>query len=273
MATKSQLEFIARFAPHAQEVMRKHPGVRASITLSQLIQEAGWNLSTPKDVHTGQESYNLFGIKGTGPAGYVLSPTWEVYATRAQVPQGAWNITQLESGKWRCNVYAKFRAYRSYAESLEDHAAFLLKYTRYIPVLNAKDAYEAADALQKAGYATDPNYAKQLKALIKSFNLDQYDVLPPVQSQEEEDEDNMPMKQPDWFWNQAYNMVGKAYNEFKGTDKEISWSWCQKILDRTLTAAEYTHILAVIDHRRRGIDIDAETPAMTPPEERKKQSK
>jgi hypothetical protein len=70
----------------------------------------------------------------------------------------------------------------------------------------------------------------------------------------EEEEDNMAMNLPDWAWNQAYNIVGDAYN--KGL---IDWVWCQKIIDKSLTAAEYAHINAVIAAREKGINIDKQS--------------
>ncbi|MCP1306468.1 M23 family metallopeptidase [Paenibacillus tyrfis] len=79
----------------------------------------------------------------------------------------------------------------------------------------------------------------------------------------DEDVDNMAIKADDWFWKQAYNILGAAYN--KG---EIEWQWCQKVLDRTLTAGEYTHVLAVINARTQGIDVDAENPAAIPLDQR-----
>ncbi len=45
-----------------------------------------------------------------------------------------------------------------------------------IPVLQAKNYEQAAWALQNQGYATDPNYAEKLIALIKQYNLNQYDL-------------------------------------------------------------------------------------------------
>ena len=45
----------------------------------------------------------------------------------------------------------------------------------YQEVINATDYQTAARALQKAGYATDPDYAQKLINVIKTYNLDQYD--------------------------------------------------------------------------------------------------
>lgn len=87
-------------------------------------------------------------------------------------------------------------------------------------------------------------------------------------SEVKEDEDNMAIQAPDWAWQQMYNIVGAAYNEFKGTDKEISWDWCQKILDRKLKAWEYTHILHVIEAKKKGINVDNPNDAGKAPGER-----
>ena len=55
-------KFIALFGPVAQASM-KETGVPASVTLAQAILETGWGGSSIGDAK------NLFGIKGTGPAG------------------------------------------------------------------------------------------------------------------------------------------------------------------------------------------------------------
>jgi len=78
-----------------------------------------------------------------------------------------------------------------------------------------------------------------------------------------EDDENMAIQADDWFWKQAYNILGTSYNEGK-----IDWSWCQKVLDRTLTAAEYTHVIAVIMAKAKGINVDADNPAALDPSKR-----
>ncbi|SCW82755.1 N-acetylmuramoyl-L-alanine amidase [Paenibacillus tianmuensis] len=110
---------------------------------------------------------------------------------------------------------------------------------------------------------TDPVNA--LRLLGKTFEQLIADVVAEYQEcTQEEDDDNMAIKAEDWFWKQAYNILGKAYNE-----KKIEWKWCQKVLDRTLTAGEYTHVLAVINARAQGVDVDAENPAAVAPDRRR----
>lgn len=69
------------------------------------------------------------------------------------------------SARWE-----KFRAYDSYADSFKDYAQLITNNKRYEKVLaSAGDASTFAQGLQKAGYATDPNYAAKLTKIIKEF--------------------------------------------------------------------------------------------------------
>ena len=61
--TSSQQAFIGEVAPGAIAAQRKY-GVPASVTIAQAIDESGWGQST-----LATKDHNLFGIKGTGPAG------------------------------------------------------------------------------------------------------------------------------------------------------------------------------------------------------------
>ena len=61
----------------------------------------------------------------------------------------------------------KFRAYSSYAESFADYARLIGNNPRYAATLKSADAAQFAQSLQKAGYATDPNYASKLTAVIQ----------------------------------------------------------------------------------------------------------
>nr|WP_258404502.1 glucosaminidase domain-containing protein [Listeria fleischmannii] len=49
---------------------------------------------------------------------------------------------------------------------MTDHGDFLQK-SRYQDLIGETDYVKAANYLQKAGYATDPDYAKNLSLLLK----------------------------------------------------------------------------------------------------------
>ncbi|MGG1659296.1 glycoside hydrolase family 73 protein [Brevibacillus sp. NRS-1366] len=127
-----------------------------SVTIAQAILESGWGKKVPVDPATGRSSYNLFGIKGAGVAGSVKIVSNEVEQGQV-VPRTS-----------------EFKAYYNYQQSIDDHAQFLLK-PAYKRVVTAATPYEAAQALSKAGYATDPEYATKLTRLIDTYNLTQYD--------------------------------------------------------------------------------------------------
>lgn len=147
--------------------------------IGQIILEVGWSLKTPKDYKTGKESYNLGNIKGDGPAGYVTIITTEYYnydnMNKAKL-KGELISYEPYGDKFKCQVIAKFRAYNNYTEALKDHLSFL-KGDRYqkAGVLNATTPEDYANALYKAGYATDPNYASKIISIVDRYNLRQYD--------------------------------------------------------------------------------------------------
>lgn len=151
----TQQEFIAKIAGPAVEDMR-NTRIPASLTIAQAILESNWGKSG-----LTAKANNLFGIKGTGPAGSVQMPTKEYIG-----------------GQW-VTVNANFRAYNNWAESIADHSKLILngtrdKPTRYHGVLGA-DYKTACYEIWKGGYATDPQYPQKLISLIEKYNLQQYD--------------------------------------------------------------------------------------------------
>lgn len=128
-------------------------GVPAAITAAQAILETGYGGAVPTDMNTKKYSYNLFGIKGVGPAGSVAVYTHEVI-----------------DGK-RIKIIGEFQAYNSFSESISGRTAFLKRNLRYKSLFDSKDPKKWAEGLQKAGYATDPNYAKTLISIMDLWNL------------------------------------------------------------------------------------------------------
>jgi flagellar protein FlgJ len=142
--------FVQRLMPHAQEASRI-TGIPASFMLGQAALETGWG----KHQITGADgtpSHNLFGIKATGGwSGKVVETATTEYVNGQ--PQ-----TRVE----------KFRAYDSFAEAFRDYARLLSRNPRYQQVLaNSDSAAGFAQGLQRAGYATDPNYADKLMRIIR----------------------------------------------------------------------------------------------------------
>jgi len=127
-------------------------GIPANFMISQAALETGWGRKEIKHAD-GAPSFNLFGIKaGSSWNG----PTADV------------TTTEYVNGKAQ-KVTAKFRAYGSYEESFADYAKLMKESPRYQnTVAKAGDASSFARGLQRAGYATDPQYANKLTAVINT---------------------------------------------------------------------------------------------------------
>lgn len=151
----------SRIEPHKKEFVKETygiarmmeivTGIPASVVTAQACIESAYGTITPKDKTSGEESYNLFGVKAYGNVPYVICSTREVI-----------------NGQ---DIYidAKFRKYGSYADSLDDHSRILLSnYKKYVTT-NTPIAW--ADVLQKYGYATAPNYSKTILDVIDYWGL------------------------------------------------------------------------------------------------------
>ena len=153
-ATRNQQAFISLVAPGAVAAQQRL-GVPASVTIAQAIEESAWGQSS-----LAARYHNLFGIKGTGPAGSVTLPTQE-----------------YENGGW-ITIDAPFAVYRNDAESIAGHAE-LLATSGYYARAMADRAYPDAFANNLTGvYATDPDYGANLIALMRLYNLYQFDTTP-----------------------------------------------------------------------------------------------
>jgi flagellar protein FlgJ len=128
----------------------KSSGIPSSYMLGQAGHETGWGKHEIKQAD-GSPSFNLFGIKaGASWTGRVAEIT----------------TTEFVNGTARKTV-AKFRAYDSYEASFKDYAQLITKSPRYAQASQQTGSPMAfATSLQKAGYATDPDYAAKLSRAI-----------------------------------------------------------------------------------------------------------
>ncbi len=134
-------------------------GVDAKVLVAQSALETGWGKHTPKHAD-GSSSFNLFGIKADN--------RWQGERLEITTREYRHGVMQQEQ--------AKFRAYDSAAAAFEDYTNFILDNPRYQKALeHAYDAEAYARELQKAGYATDPNYAKKINR-IRSSEVLQGDI-------------------------------------------------------------------------------------------------
>lgn len=144
-------DFIAMLSKPAQAASEQS-GIPHHLILAQAALESGWG---QRQILTrdGKPSYNVFGIKATG--------SWQGKTTDIMT-------TEFENGEAK-KVKQKFRVYDSYFDALNDYVKLLSNNPRYAAVTTASSPEQGAQALQAAGYATDPKYAQKLVGMIQQF--------------------------------------------------------------------------------------------------------
>ncbi|MEG0007233.1 MAG: flagellar assembly peptidoglycan hydrolase FlgJ [Aeromonas sp.] len=144
-------EFVNRLMPLAKKAAGKL-GLSPAVLVAQAALESGWGKRVIKDGE-GQLTHNLFGIKA--------DPRWEG-------PKATVSTLEYEQGV-ASRQKAAFRSYESFEESFNDYVDFLTSGSRYQGALAKVDSPDRYfEALQKAGYATDPQYASKLKQVLRS---------------------------------------------------------------------------------------------------------
>ncbi|CAH2899965.1 MAG: Flagellar protein FlgJ [peptidoglycan hydrolase] [uncultured Paraburkholderia sp.] len=144
--------FVDKLAAPAQAASAA-TGIPARFIIGQAALESGWGKSEIKKAD-GSTSHNVFGIKAT------KDWTGKTVSTLT---------TEYVNGKPQ-RVVEKFRAYDSYQEAMTDYASMLKGNPRYAQVINsAHDVKGFATGMQRAGYATDPHYAKKLMSIMQKM--------------------------------------------------------------------------------------------------------
>lgn len=145
-------EFVGTLWQHAQTAA-KSIGLNPAVMIAQAALETGWGKHIISKVD-GSSSNNLFNIKA--------DTSWDGDKAR--------KVTlEYEQGT-AVKRNASFRAYDSIEQSFSDFVDFLQQNPRYQNALeNTHDDHGFIDALQQAGYATDPNYADKIKKVLASL--------------------------------------------------------------------------------------------------------
>lgn len=141
-------QFVQDVYPYAQQAATKL-NTSADVLVAIAALETGWGVHTPQAAF-GQDSNNYFGIKANNWQGPEVN-----------------NLTREFDGKEMIEIRDNFRAYESPKESFNDFAEFLLTNPRYQDALNnSSDVKSFVAELHKAGYATDPSYAKKINSIL-----------------------------------------------------------------------------------------------------------
>jgi flagellar protein FlgJ len=149
-------EFVAAVLP-AIRVAADALGVNPLGMLAQAALESGWGRRMPRTAN-GASSLNLFGIKA--------DDAWQgARATAATVEFSGGVATPRRTA---------FRAYGSIAQSVGDFAKLVGTSPRYREAIAAgSDARAYVQGIGKSGYATDPEYATKLTAMLQSDSFRQ----------------------------------------------------------------------------------------------------
>ncbi|RHW75952.1 flagellar assembly peptidoglycan hydrolase FlgJ [Colwellia sp. RSH04] len=144
-------DFVFAMVQPAKKVQEKL-GVPFEVVIAQAALETGWGQKIIKDVD-GASSNNLFNIKADARwSGNKVSKDTLEFENGAMVKKTA-----------------PFRVYQSISESVNDYVNFLSTNNRYQDALQQSGNVEQfLHGLQKAGYATDPQYANKILGTLKT---------------------------------------------------------------------------------------------------------
>jgi len=156
LGSAAQQAFINAIAPGALAAQRQY-GIPAAVTIAQAIDESAWGQS-----QLATQDNNLFGIKGTGPAGSVVVPTQE-----------------YENGQ-PVTVNAPFRVYGDVAQSISDHSLLLASGSAYQQAMADRRSPDAFANDLTGVYATDPDYGANLITIMRQYNLYRFDAGTPA---------------------------------------------------------------------------------------------
>jgi len=145
------LQFFEKIKPMVIADAKK-TGILASLTAAQAMIE-----SSKGNSGLTVKANNLFGIKGAYNGQSIKMLTTEYING---VPQ---------------KVYANFRKYPSWQESISDHSGLFLRLSRYANLRGCKDYKQACINVQADGYATSPTYAQTLIRTIETYKLYAWD--------------------------------------------------------------------------------------------------
>lgn len=142
-------DFIKELRPWAEKAAAEI-GLSGDALLAQAALETGWGkgiMKTPSE----DSSHNLFGIKADS--------RWDGAKVKHVTLEFEEGIPSRKN--------EAFRAYESFKDSFNDYVDFIQSNPRYSTAVDmAADPKAYFNALQEAGYATDPNYAEKLSGIM-----------------------------------------------------------------------------------------------------------
>jgi len=146
-----QVAFVNKLSEAAAKTERE-TGIPANYMIGQAGHETAWGQHEIKQ-KGGAPSFNVFAIKAT--------PGWTGKVAEVTTTEYVGGVAEKR--------VARFRAYNSYEEAFKDYAKLIGDSPRYAQAkLQTSSPQAFASGLQRAGYATDPEYAAKLSRAINT---------------------------------------------------------------------------------------------------------
>lgn len=147
-------DFARDIWPHAERAGIKLD-VAPEALLAQAALETGWGAHVMRRPD-GSSSFNLFGIKA--------GRSWDGASVARTTLEFKDGVAYRE--------LARFRAYPDITATFDDYAAFIGGKARYASVRGSgQNTGHFANALQQAGYATDPHYAGKIERIVNGNTM------------------------------------------------------------------------------------------------------
>ncbi|MDO6718407.1 flagellar assembly peptidoglycan hydrolase FlgJ [Psychrosphaera sp. 1_MG-2023] len=161
-------DFVSQIWSYAKKAASEI-GLNPAVMVAQTALETGWGKHIIEDKN-GESSFNLFNVKA--------HRDWEG-------AKAAQSTLEFENGL-PVRKIEPFRVYDNFSESFDDFVNFLKSNGRYDEALERTgNAEHFLHSLQKAGYATDPNYADKILGILQSNSfktmIGDLDVKPQVE--------------------------------------------------------------------------------------------
>lgn len=142
---KNPIDFVKSLWPHAKKIGQKI-GLDPKMLIAQAALETGWGKHIIAN-KAGESSFNLFNIKA--------GSSWQ--RDKVHVP-----TLEYENGI-AIKKTEPFRKYQDFTESFDDYYKLISRHQRYdVATQSVDDPIKYITEIQKAGYATDPNYANKV---------------------------------------------------------------------------------------------------------------
>ncbi len=153
----SPMQFIKQLWNVASDVIAES-GLNPKAVIAQAALETGWGRHIIKNSN-GHSSFNLFGIKS--------GRSWNGEQVKA-------NTLEFRDGVMM-QSQEQFRSYASLQESVKDYVSFIKNNQRYSHAVEQQGNPERyAAELQRAGYATDPEYASKIIKIMNGKEFSQF---------------------------------------------------------------------------------------------------